>query len=151
MSSGPSRQDLLAGLASGEIAARDIAQLSADDVNSMLDLADVQAEAGRHDNAAQLYAFLAALEPDQPDHLLRLAEAQAQGGQEQDAVASLSRYLDGQADRTDAGRAWALLVRADLLEQTDPKVAERDRTAAQALAKVSKGARAIVDRPEGAR
>lgn len=151
MSLGPSRHDLLAGLASGEIAARDIAQLSAGDVNTLLDLAEVQAAAGRHDDAARLYAFLAALEPDQPDHLLRLAEAQAQGGQEQDAVTSLTRYLDGTAARTDAGRAWALLVRADLLEDADPQVAARDRATADALAKLSADARAIVDRPEGAR
>ena len=143
-----SRHDLLAGLASGEIAARDLAQLGASDINAVLDLAEVQSGAGRHDNAARLYAFLVALEPDQPDHLLRLAEAQAQSGAERDAVDSLTRYLDGQHDRTDGGRAWALLVRADLTEAADPTIAERDRTAARALAKLSADARAILDRPE---
>jgi predicted Zn-dependent protease len=151
MPSALSRHDLLAGLASGRVAARDLAQLSADDVTTVLDLADVQTGAGRHDNAARLYAFLVALEPDQPDHLLRLADAHVQAGHERDAVDTLTRYLDGQQERTDAGRAWALLVRADLLEAADPTVAERDRTAAKALAKVSPEARAVVEQPEGDR
>lgn len=131
------RTDLLARLSGGEITFRDLAQLTARDVQAIAYLGRVAMETGRFEQAVTIFRGLEALEKDRPEHSLYLAYAQAEAKDEDGAVATVERYLFENELLPPDDVVRALLLRARLLVAKDPRAAELDVKAASAVSKKS--------------
>ena len=136
------RQQFLSGVADGSTALRDVGGLHATDVDAIARVGAASLQAGRFEQAEQVFAALAALEPDVPVHALHVAIARQGRGDVDGAVAALGKLLAvPRADDEDVARA--LLLRAELCGRTNREQALADLTAARSLA--STAAKKVVD------
>jgi len=146
------REQLLRGIADGDVALRDIGGLSAQDIFAIARVGAAAMQGGRYAQAADVFSALAALEPRVTAHRLHLALAHQGGGDVDAALAALDALL-GIAAHADAdlgddvARAW--LLRAELLGRTDRDAALAALAAARAL--TSPAAVAVVDAALGRR
>jgi tetratricopeptide (TPR) repeat protein len=146
------REQLLRGIADGDVALRDVGGLSAQDVFAITRVGAAAMQGGRFAQAAGVFAALTALEPRVMDHHLHLALAR-QGEGDVDAALAALDALQAVAERTDSddgdtiARAW--LLRAELLGRSDRAAALEALQAARAL--TSPAAVAVVDTALGRR
>jgi len=117
---------LIESIASGAIPLRDAAGLRNRDIAALAHLARTAYEGGRFAHAAVIFAGLEALESDQPLHALHRAYAESRAGADDDALESVTRFIESSdgVDQDDFVRA--LVLRAMLLANTDETAAERD-------------------------
>lgn len=147
------REELLRGIADGDVALRDIGGLSARDIFAIARVGAAAMQGGRYAQAAEVFTALAALEPRVTAHRLHLALAhQGEGDVDAalDALDALLGIVDAHADADlgdDVARAW--LLRAELLGRTDRDAALAALAAARAL--TSPAAVAVVDAALGRR
>lgn len=139
-----SAEDVLQRLAGGDLALRDLAGLGKREMDALQALAQSQENVGRFADAAQLYEVLEALEPDVPSHKLSRALALAQAGERQAAVTSIDSFLDVEGVLPAGEKARALLLRAQLTEESDPEAAAQALVYLQILAEQSAEAQAVL-------
>lgn len=135
------RTELLSRLGSGDITFRDLAQLTARDVQAIAYLGRVAMETSRFDQAVTIFRGLEALEKDKPEHSLYLAYAQAEAKDERGAIKTIERYLYENEALPAEDVVRALLLRARLMVGRDPKAAELDVKAASDFSQRSPEAR----------
>lgn len=147
------REALLAQVADGDVALRDVGALSSADVFAIARVGAAAMQGGRYAQAAGVFAALCALEPRVAAHRLHLALARQGEGDvgaalqaldDHDAVATTD---DAAADHDDVARA--LLLRAELLGRSDRDAALSALSRARALR--SPAAVAVVDAALGRR
>ena len=152
------REQLLRGIADGDVALRDVGGLSSQDVFAIARVGAAAMKGGRYTQAASVFSALIALEPRQTTHRLHLALAHQGEGDVDAALAALDALLGLAGDRDadpdldddlddDLARAW--LLRAELLGRTDRDAALAALAAARAL--TSAAAVAVVDAALGRR
>ncbi len=148
------REQLLRGIADGDVALRDVGGLSPQDVFAIARVGAAAMQGGRYTQAASVFSALIALEPRQTTHRLHLALAHQGEGDVDAALAALDALLGLAGDRDadpdlddDLARAW--LLRAELLGRTDRDAALAALVAARAL--TSAAAVAVVDAALGRR
>ncbi|MDP2342337.1 MAG: hypothetical protein Q8O67_15385 [Deltaproteobacteria bacterium] len=142
------RQSFLSGVAEGRTALRDVGGLGAADVDAIARVGAASLQAGRFEQAEQVFVALSALEPDVSVHALHIALARQGKGDVAGAIEALSQMLRSQTaddgsfvDDEDVARA--LLLRAELCGRTNREQALQDLTSARAL--TSPLARKVVD------
>lgn len=146
------RERLLRGIADGDVALRDVARLSAQDVFAIARVGAAAMQGGRFAQAAEVFSALTALEPRVTSHHLHLALAR-QGEGDVDAALNALDALQDLVEHTDSddgdtvARAW--LLRAELLGRRDHDAALGALNAARAL--TSPAAVAVVDAALGRR
>jgi tetratricopeptide (TPR) repeat protein len=156
------REQLLRGIADGDVALRDVGGLSPQDVFAIARVGAAAMQGGRYTQAASVFSALIALEPRETTHRLHLALAHQGEGDVDAALAALDALLGLAGDREadpdldpdldddladDLARAW--LLRAELLGRTDRHAALAALAAARAL--TSPAAVAVVDAALGRR
>lgn len=147
------REALLARVADGEVALRDVGMLSASDVFGIARVGAAAMQGGRFAQAAGVFSALCALEPKVSLHRLHLALAHQGANDVAAALLALDEHqrivaIDpAQADSDEGARA--LLLRAELLGRTDRDAALQALVAARALR--SPAAVAVVDAALGRR
>lgn len=146
------REQLLRGIADGDVALRDVGGLSSQDVFAIARVGAAAMQGGRFAQAVDVFAALTALEPRVVVHHLHLALAHQGAGDVDAALAALDALLRiaSAADSNDSDDvARALLLRAELLGRTDRDAALTALGAARAL--TSPAAVAVVDAALGRR
>jgi tetratricopeptide (TPR) repeat protein len=154
------REQLLRGIADGDVALRDVGGLSPQDVFAIARVGAAAMQGGRYTQAASVFSALIALEPRETTHRLHLALAHQGEGNVDAALAALDALLGLAGERDadpdldldddlddDLARAW--LLRAELLGRTDRDAALAALAAARAL--TSPAAVAVVDAALGRR
>jgi predicted Zn-dependent protease len=139
------RTELIARIERGEVALRDLAGLTRDEIAALEFVGRTAFESRRFEKAARIFAGLEALEPDRPEHVLRRAYAEAEAGQGELAVRLVSAYLDREAKLPADDLTRALLLRARLLMSVDREKARADLRLAHVVAEGSEGARAVLE------
>jgi tetratricopeptide (TPR) repeat protein len=142
------REQLLADIADGNVALRDVGGLAIADIFAIARVGAAAMQGGRFSQAADVFQALCALEPDVAEHRLHLAFARQGEGDVDGALEAALQALDIAAlavDDVDTGevQARALLLRAELHGRADRQAALDDLAAAAALTQPS--ARAVVD------
>lgn len=141
----PDAAALLNDLADGRVSLKDFTGLGAKDVDAIARVGASALQGGRFELAVKVFAALVALEPQQALHQLHQAVAQQKAGHRDDAIASLTEFLDSDLPKALADVAQALLLRAELVGTKDKAAAARDLGAARALASRSAEARRVVE------
>lgn len=142
------RVRLLEQLAGGTITFRELTSLQRRELDAIARLGRVAFESGRFDHAVAIFAGLEALEADHPEHSLRRAHAELRAGKPEDALASVTRYLEHDSAQAPDDTVRALLFRASLLASSDQRRATLDVMAARLLAEESPAARAALEAGE---
>lgn len=125
---------LIEALAEGGVTLKDLAQLSATDVDAIAKVGASAVQSGRFELAVRVFSCLAELDPGEPLHLLHCAVAHQGAGQRAEAITQLTRFLDADVPKTLPDVARALLLRAELHGAANRPAAAADLLAARALA-----------------
>jgi hypothetical protein len=139
------RAELLSRIERGEIAVRDLAGLTEGDIRAIEHVGRVAFEGGRYDKAAKIFGGLAALEPDRPEHVLRRAFALSAAGKRELAVEIVTGYLELEAQFPPEDLVRALLLRAQLVTETDAEGARADVVLARVIAESSPAAKLALE------
>jgi tetratricopeptide (TPR) repeat protein len=132
--------------ADGKVALRDALGVDASDLEALAVAGATALDDGRFETAVEIFSALCALSPDDTLHTLHLAFAHQGAGRRHDAIAALSRMLDGEASTSTHDFAEGLLLRAELLAPIDSRAAMRDIAAVRRLAARSHEVNALIAR-----
>lgn len=136
---------LVEQIGAGGVSLKDIAGLSRDDIAAVARVGASAIQAGRYDAAVKVFEALEALDASDPLHVLHLAIAHHRAAHRDEAIESLTRFLDADLPKELPDVARALLLRAELVGAHDRAAAARDLMAARALAARSPDVKKIVD------
>jgi hypothetical protein len=131
-------------LADGTRPIRDLLGLSEEGVEKAVVLARTAFEAGRFDQASEIFAGLEALEPDHPEHALHRGYAELKAGRREEARACVDRFLANMALR-EPDRVRGLMFRASMSAPSDRAAAKLDLEEAHRLGQQSPEAMALLE------